>query len=128
MVSVGLLFAFFYIVVVSWSVWYLIASVGLRLEWAHCGHDYNTDDCYEISDLGNATSTAANASNSSSVEEYWERYVQGSQDKDWYHFVSAMSNLPSRPLLKNIIVFRATLESNPSAPCSSPGAWCASAY
>ena len=33
MVSVGLLFAFFYIVVVSWSVWYLAASVGLRLEW-----------------------------------------------------------------------------------------------
>ena len=82
-VSVGLLFAFFYIVVVSWSVWYLAASIGFRLEWAYCGHDYNTDDCYEI-----AANASTGAVGKSSVEQYWERYVLGSDGRDWDDFVS----------------------------------------
>ena len=89
-VSVGLLFAFFYIVVVSWSVWYLAASVGLRLEWAYCGHEYNTDDCYEI-DANATVRTTGDAAvvGKSSVEQYWERYVLGSNGRDWDDFVSA---------------------------------------
>lgn len=49
MVSVGVLLAFFYNVVVSWSLWYLAVSLTAffvpeaRLEWAYCGHDYNTE-------------------------------------------------------------------------------------
>lgn len=49
MVSVGVLLAFFYNVVVSWSLWYLTVSLAAflapeaRLEWAFCGHDYNTE-------------------------------------------------------------------------------------
>ena len=85
-VSVGLLFAFFYIVVVSWSVWYLAASIGFRLEWAYCGHDYNTDDCYEIA-TNTSVSTGATVGKSS-VEQYWERYVLGSDGRDWDNFVS----------------------------------------
>ena len=89
-VSVGLLFAFFYIVVVSWSVWYLAASVGLRLEWAYCGHEYNTDDCYEIDANATVRTTGdAAAVGKSSVEQYWERYVLGSNGRDWDDFVSA---------------------------------------
>ena len=45
-VSVGLLFAFYYNVVVSWGIWYLLASVQPELAWASCGHDYNTVHCW----------------------------------------------------------------------------------
>ena len=74
----------------SWSVWYLAASVGLRLEWAYCGHEYNTDDCYEI-DANATVRTAGDAAavGKSSVEQYWERYVLGSNGRDWDDFVSA---------------------------------------
>ena len=33
-------------VVVSWSIWYLCASMTSQLEWARCGHDYNTENCF----------------------------------------------------------------------------------
>ena len=45
-VSVAMLFSFFYMVVVSWSLWYLTASMTTSLEWAQCGHSYNTPDCF----------------------------------------------------------------------------------
>jgi hypothetical protein len=34
--------AFFYNVVVSWSIWYVAATL-LGMDWEHCGHWYNTD-------------------------------------------------------------------------------------
>ena len=83
-----MLFAFFYIVVVSWSVWYLFASIGIDgFEWEHCDHDYNTAECYAVG--SNATLTnATNQMGRSSIEEYWERYVLGADGRDWYNFVS----------------------------------------
>ena len=42
-----MLFSFFYMVVVSWSLWYLFASMTTAsLEWAKCGHAYNSPDCF----------------------------------------------------------------------------------
>jgi hypothetical protein len=37
--------AFFYNVVVSWSIWYTVATL-LGMDWEHCGHWYNTDTCW----------------------------------------------------------------------------------
>ena len=51
-VSVGLLFAFYYNVVVSWAVWYLLASLQPVLEWSHCGHVYNTEHCWSEEEQG----------------------------------------------------------------------------
>ena len=31
---------------VSWAIWYLVASLGPGLPWAHCGHPYNTPWCW----------------------------------------------------------------------------------
>ncbi|XP_059094380.1 sodium- and chloride-dependent glycine transporter 2-like [Tigriopus californicus] len=82
MVSVSALFTFFYIVVVSWSIWYLFASLGTSLDWSTCDQYYNLPTCVPVH--GNAT-TITNAT--ASVEEYWERYVLGFDQVDsWTHF------------------------------------------
>ena len=86
----GLLLAFFYNVVVSWSLWYLTVSVaslvlpGYRLEWAYCDHDYNTACCSNDSSSGSCGNATV-----SSVEEYWERNILAHQGYDWANFVSA---------------------------------------
>ena len=84
MVSVGLLFSFFYIIVVSWSVWYLFASFTLTsLPWSTCGHDFNTPDCGQGVVDDQVSSEVVESS-----QEYWKRHVLGAVDKDWSHFVS----------------------------------------
>ena len=49
-VSVGLFLAFYYNVVVSWAIWYLLSSLSSRLEWVHCGHWYNSPSCWSQQD------------------------------------------------------------------------------
>ena len=77
MVSVGAAFAFFYIVVVSWALWFLLASFQTSLAWGRCDNDFNTDKCQ----IENGT-LSSNVSNTSdlvpSTEEYWNYYVLGS--------------------------------------------------
>ena len=82
-VCVGVLLAFFYNVVVSWALWYLVVSLmsilvpGSRLEWAYCDHSYNNQ-------------TTCNHT-TSSVEEYWSRNVLAHSDHDWTNYVSSIS-------------------------------------
>jgi len=47
-VCVGLFLAFFYNVVVSWAIWYLIASFNPNLDWIQCGHWYNSPSCWSV--------------------------------------------------------------------------------
>jgi solute carrier family 6 amino acid transporter-like protein 5/7/9/14 len=47
-VCVGLFLAFFYNVVVSWAIWYLIASFNPNLDWIKCGHWYNSPNCWSV--------------------------------------------------------------------------------
>ena len=83
MVNVGILFSFFYIVVVSWALWYLVASLASPLPWSTCNHDYNTDDCYSpVEDR-----TPGNANSTSSAEEYWMRNVLAADQGSWDNFV-----------------------------------------
>ena len=49
-VSVGLFLAFYYNVLVSWAIWYLLSSLASRLEWVHCGHWYNSPSCWSEED------------------------------------------------------------------------------
>lgn len=94
MVSVSALFTFFYIVVVSWSIWYLFASIGTSLDWATCDQYYNLPTCVPVN--GNVT---AISNGTASVEEYWERYVLGSNQVDsWAHFVSHQGLCPGKTL------------------------------
>ena len=93
MVTVSILLSFFYVVVVSWSLWYLSASLFDPLEWGRCGHWYNTPLC--VGADVNLTSPGLSgeetegwfASSTSSVEEYWTRNVLEMQGKDWSNYV-----------------------------------------
>ena len=109
-VSVGILLAFFYNVVVSWSLWYLVTSLSsliipeYKLEWAYCGHSYNSKWCHSNLDdeiclynntiaLNGTCSIAKNGNyTSSSVKEYWNRKVLGHVGYDWSNFVIFLKN------------------------------------
>ena len=45
-VSVACLLSFFYIVVISWAIWYLVASFSLTLAWSNCENEFNTESCF----------------------------------------------------------------------------------
>ena len=87
MVSLGLLFAFFYNVVVSWSMWYLFASFQSTLPWSNCNHDYNSQDCNV---------------NVSPAQEYWNNNVLGAVNKDWSNFVSTDRSSLMIGVVKNV--------------------------
>ena len=78
MVNVGLIFSFFYIVVVSWSIWYLVASItNLNdLPWTRCDQDYNSNICWEKNNSAIAS------------QEYWSFHVLGQRGQNWDNFVS----------------------------------------
>jgi len=47
LVIVGGFFAFYFIVVTSWSIWYLAASLDpAGLPWVRCGKEFNTPSCW----------------------------------------------------------------------------------
>ena len=96
----------------SWSLWYLVISItscipDYKLEWAYCGHSYNSKWCHSNLDdklfclsnntyeldinntiaLNGTCSTTNQANLTSSVEEYWNRQVLGHVGYDWTHFV-----------------------------------------
>lgn len=109
-VCVGLFLAFFYNVVVSWAIWYLVASFNPNLDWIKCGHWYNSPSCWSVVDQeqcedtgqlfwnNNCTDLATVIShtgrNSSTIiqqrtsasAEYFERFVLGNRGHDWYNF------------------------------------------
>ena len=49
-VSVACLLSFFYIVVISWAIWYLVASFSLTLAWSNCENEFNTESCFSPTD------------------------------------------------------------------------------
>ena len=74
--SVGGAFAFFYIVVVSWALWYLLASFEPDLAWGRCDNDFNTHICHAAaSDSRDFNSSEIQLR--SSTEEYWNHFVLG---------------------------------------------------
>ena len=73
----------FYIVVLAWAIYYLVASMATELPWASCGHWWNTATCrryHELctdwnvtEDVDNATDACVERANfTSPVREFWE--------------------------------------------------------
>ena len=71
----------FYIVVLAWAIYYLVASMATELPWASCGNWWNTANCRSYYQACNETSNdtltvACDRVNfTSPVREYWE-YVR----------------------------------------------------
>jgi len=66
LVIVGGFFAFYFIVVTSWSIWYLAASLDPSgLPWVRCSKDFNTATCWSTIDEEdcNKFKSTANGSN-----------------------------------------------------------------
>jgi len=68
----------FYIVVLAWAIYYLIASIATELPWASCEHWWNTERCrsyYHVCNVSIATNTTWDCGRgnfTSPVREYWE--------------------------------------------------------
>ncbi|KAH6928172.1 hypothetical protein HPB50_012364 [Hyalomma asiaticum] len=69
----------YYIVLIAYTLYYLVASFHSPLPWEQCGNEWNTERCLGIrentSSLAERNLTAAQAV--SSVKEYWENNVLG---------------------------------------------------
>ena len=84
MVNVGLLFSFFYNVVVSWSLWYFLASFSLELPWSTCDHEYNSPNCREEDEQAGH---GHGHGNESAATEYWSNYVLEEKGRSWTDYV-----------------------------------------
>ncbi|XP_041081434.1 sodium- and chloride-dependent GABA transporter 3-like [Polyodon spathula] len=65
----------YYIIILSWAIFYLFNCFTTDLPWATCGHEWNTDNCVEFQRANSTNCTYANAT--SPVIEFWERRVLG---------------------------------------------------
>lgn len=66
LVIVGGFFAFYFIVVTSWSIWYLAASLDPSgLPWIRCGKGFNTPSCWSSLDQEACNSYSNNTADSS---------------------------------------------------------------
>ncbi|XP_053723568.1 solute carrier family 6 member 22, tandem duplicate 2 [Synchiropus splendidus] len=63
----------YYIIILAWSLLYLILSFSSRLPWASCDNSWNTERCFEFTK--NQSSMHMNGSMTSSVVEFWERRI-----------------------------------------------------
>ncbi|KAM8974390.1 sodium- and chloride-dependent GABA transporter 2 [Pelodytes ibericus] len=73
-----ILLNFYYIVVLSWALFYLFNSFTSDLPWASCNHTWNTDSCLDFHTDNSTQNVTANGT--SSVIEFWERRVLNISD------------------------------------------------
>ncbi|XP_055935396.1 sodium- and chloride-dependent GABA transporter 2-like [Argiope bruennichi] len=81
------LYNIYFIIVVSWVLFYFVNSFTFLLPWQRCDAPWNTPACTVIETLAHNATVSLNASNASglsretsSVVEFWERKVLGITD------------------------------------------------
>jgi len=69
--------AFYYNVIIAWSMYFLVASLTTQLPWTTCDNHWNTPSCifnnHTADALGrNDSSAAATTNGTSAAQEYFE--------------------------------------------------------
>lgn len=83
MVLVAFFVDWYYNVIISYAIYYFIASFSRRVPWSVCDHDYNTKLCFEpadgpqyfanvttVDDKGNTLTEIVNKTVSATTEYY----------------------------------------------------------
>jgi len=67
--------AFYYNVIIAWSVYFLVASLTTQLPWTTCDNDWNTRTCvvnnHTVDSMGRNDSDTTN-NGTSAAQEYFE--------------------------------------------------------
>ncbi|XP_075458453.1 sodium- and chloride-dependent GABA transporter 2-like isoform X2 [Ascaphus truei] len=69
---------FYYIIVLSWALFYLFNSFTSELPWASCNNTWNTESCLDFHKDNSTQNVTVNGT--SSVIEFWERRVLSISD------------------------------------------------
>ncbi|XP_039403196.1 sodium- and chloride-dependent betaine transporter-like isoform X4 [Mauremys reevesii] len=70
----------YYIVILSWAIFYLFSSFTAVLPWATCNNPWNSDRCVDFLNHSNVENWTAPANATSPVTEFWEKRVLGLSD------------------------------------------------
>ncbi|XP_022248217.1 sodium- and chloride-dependent GABA transporter 2-like [Limulus polyphemus] len=71
------LYNIYFVVVIAWTLFYLVSSFTSDLPWKGCGRPWNTANCFDP-EFGNVSVANVSMGNSSSpIKEFWEHHVLG---------------------------------------------------
>ncbi|NWY25569.1 S6A12 protein, partial [Pheucticus melanocephalus] len=70
----------YYIVILSWALFYLFSSFSSVLPWASCNNPWNSDLCVDILNRSSLDNRTLSANATSSMIEFWEKRVLGLTD------------------------------------------------
>ncbi|XP_065264343.1 sodium- and chloride-dependent betaine transporter-like [Emys orbicularis] len=70
----------YYIVILSWVIFYLFSSFTAVLPWATCNNPWNSDRCVDFLNHSNVENWTAPANATSPVTEFWEKRALGLRD------------------------------------------------
>uniref|UniRef100_A0A8D0H2R2 Transporter n=1 Tax=Sphenodon punctatus TaxID=8508 RepID=A0A8D0H2R2_SPHPU len=70
----------YYIIILSWALFYLFSSFAAVLPWANCNNPWNSDRCVDFLNSSNAENRSVSANATTPVIEFWERRALGLTD------------------------------------------------